>query len=83
MEGLNVRNDHINADSWWKSDHGGQGWEEVALWIIYDDVVLYEIFMYVDINLAPKLEALGMRYLHKRGDRLVISENRLDDGNKI
>jgi len=39
--------------------------------------------MYVDINLAPKLEALGMRYLHKRGDRLVISENRLDDGNEI
>ena len=54
MEGLDVRDDHINEDSWWgwrrRSDHGGAGGGLVALWIIYD-VVLYEMLCMWTITL--------------------------------
>ena len=51
MEGHDVRNDHINVDSWWSLKRGevimvdGFSRQKMAPWIIYamNDVILYEI----------------------------------------
>jgi len=88
MERLIVKNDHINADSW---GHGERrkaimekrmtidkmwlpGLHDVAMWIIYN-VVLYEIFMYADINPSPILKPQGCAIFTRGVNYVVIMDD--------